>query len=151
MSAARTRSTNPPGDTRAAVQTLCRFLAGREGISVHTAALDPTRVNVVAVLRGRRPARRLVFNGHLDTGPVPEPERWSVSPFAGMIRDRRIYGRGVSDTKAGVAAQAAALAALAPLAPGELVLTAVADGGSGGSCTEGSANSREASGVMVCG
>jgi succinyl-diaminopimelate desuccinylase len=130
----RCDSSNPPGNTSATAEVLGRFLANREAIEVRTITPDPSRVNVVAILRGGRPGPRLVLNGHLDTGPVPEPDAWSVAPFAGLVKDGRIYGRGVSDMKAGVAAQAAALAALAPFADrlaGELILTAVADEGSG--------------------
>ena len=130
----RCDSSNPPGDTRAAAEVLGQFLVNREAIELRMIASDPTRVNVVAILRGGRPRPRLVFNGHLDIGQVPEPQAWSVPPFAGLVQQGRIYGRGVSDMKAGVAAQAGALAALAPVADrlaGELVMTAVADEGSG--------------------
>lgn len=130
----RCDGSNPPGDTRAAAEVLSRFLMDRGPIEVRTIAPDPTRVNVVAILRGGRPGPRLVFNGHLDTGPVAEPDAWSAPPFAGLVQDGRIYGRGVSDMKAGVAAQAVAITALAPVADrlaGELIMTAVADEGSG--------------------
>ncbi|HEX5080025.1 MAG TPA: M20/M25/M40 family metallo-hydrolase [Geminicoccaceae bacterium] len=130
----RCDSSNPPGDTRAAADVIARFLAHHRAIELRRIAPDPMRVNVVAILRGGRSGPRLVFNGHLDTGPVPEPEAWSVPPFGGVMRDGRIYGRGVTDMKAGVAAQVMALAALAPFVDrlaGELVLTGVADEGSG--------------------
>jgi succinyl-diaminopimelate desuccinylase len=60
------------------------------------------RVNVVGVRRGRfeRPAVHL--NGHFDV--VPAGAGWTVDPFAGIVRDGRIYGRGACDMKAGIAA-----------------------------------------------
>src|SRR5690606_29044892 len=108
----RCDSSNSPGDTRAAAEVIGRFLASRDAIELRMIAPDPIRVNVVAILRGGRPGPRLVLNSHLDIGPVPEPEAWSVPPFGGIVQEGRIYGRGVTDMKAGVAAQVVALAAL---------------------------------------
>ncbi|WOQ68450.1 M20/M25/M40 family metallo-hydrolase [Microbacterium limosum] len=59
----------------------------------------PRRTNVRAVLPGRdrrRPA--LVLHGHLDVVPAP-PEGWSVDPFAGVVRDGMLWGRGAVDMK----------------------------------------------------
>jgi carboxypeptidase PM20D1 len=36
--------------------------------------------------------------GHLDVVPV-ELDKWDVDPFAGVIRDGFIYGRGTTDVK----------------------------------------------------
>jgi succinyl-diaminopimelate desuccinylase len=60
------------------------------------------RVNVIGLRPGAR-ARPLVhFNGHFDV--VPAGEGWTVDPFAGVLRDGKIYGRGACDMKAGIAA-----------------------------------------------
>jgi acetylornithine deacetylase len=40
----------------------------------------------------------LVLSAHTDVVPV-EGQAWTVSPFAGVIRDQRIYGRGATDMK----------------------------------------------------
>jgi succinyl-diaminopimelate desuccinylase len=42
------------------------------------------------------------FNGHFDV--VPAGAGWTVDPFAAVVRDGRIYGRGACDMKAGIAA-----------------------------------------------
>jgi succinyl-diaminopimelate desuccinylase len=42
------------------------------------------------------------LNGHFDV--VPAGAGWTVEPFAGLVRDGRIYGRGASDMKGGIAA-----------------------------------------------
>jgi succinyl-diaminopimelate desuccinylase len=53
--------------------------------------------------RGGRAARPLVhLNGHFDV--VPAGAGWTLDPFAGIVRDGRIYGRGSCDMKAGIAA-----------------------------------------------
>jgi succinyl-diaminopimelate desuccinylase len=68
------------------------------------------RINVI----GRRPgraARPLVhLNGHLDV--VPAGAGWTVDPFAALVRDGRIYGRGACDMKAGLAAAVFAVEAI---------------------------------------
>ncbi len=79
-----------------------------EGRPEHTA--EHPRVNVVG--RGAaRPGRpRLHLNGHFDV--VPPGEEWTVDPFAGVVREARIYGRGASDMKSGIAAAVFAVEAL---------------------------------------
>jgi succinyl-diaminopimelate desuccinylase len=59
------------------------------------------RVNVVARRRGRFDRPCVHLNGHIDV--VPVGAGWTVDPFAGTVRDGRIYGRGASDMKAGIA------------------------------------------------
>ncbi|MBS1791181.1 MAG: acetylornithine deacetylase/succinyl-diaminopimelate desuccinylase family protein [Acidobacteria bacterium] len=68
------------------------------------------RVNVIGRMRGQRSKPTLHFNGHLDV--VPAGEGWTVDPFAALIRDGRIYGRGVTDQKAGIAASIFAIEAI---------------------------------------
>jgi succinyl-diaminopimelate desuccinylase len=122
-------SENPPDDTRAAADAACALLRAIPGVevTVHTKA-EPVR-NVVAVLRGARPGRRLVLSGHLDTFPAGDAGRWSVPPFEATIRGDRLYGRGAADMKGGIAAALAVLAALAETRDfaGELVVALAGD------------------------
>ena len=60
--------------------------------------------NVIGCLRGSRPGKRVLLDGHIDTVPVREPERWSFDPFCGQVRGDRLCGRGASDMKGAVAA-----------------------------------------------
>jgi len=68
------------------------------------------RVNVIGRMRGERANPTLHFNGHLDV--VPAGEGWTLDPFAAVIRDGKIYGRGVTDQKAGIAASIFAIEAI---------------------------------------
>jgi succinyl-diaminopimelate desuccinylase len=106
----RIPTVNPPGDAYAACAELIgRRLAAR-GFRVEYPRATGTpgdsdrhpRINVVARIEGRAPGRCVHFNGHID---VVEPGRgWTVDPFAGVVRDGRVYGRGTCDMKGGLAA-----------------------------------------------
>ncbi|QGM48145.1 succinyl-diaminopimelate desuccinylase [Methylocystis heyeri] len=50
----------------------------------------------------------LVFAGHTDVVPPGDIARWRFDPFSGEIADGKIYGRGASDMKGGIAAFVAA-------------------------------------------
>lgn len=123
-------SPNPPLDTRAVAEEAAAIIRAEipdAELSLHQAG-DHV-VNVVARVRGARPGRRVVLNGHLDTYPVGNPSLWTRDP-AGKIDGGRLYGRGAADMKGGIAASIAALAALAKHRgawSGEAVLTLAGD------------------------
>lgn len=70
------------------------------------------RANVLARLDVGAP-RTLHFNAHFDV--VPAGSGWSLPPFAGTIREGRIYGRGTADMKGSIAAFSYALEAFSML------------------------------------
>jgi succinyl-diaminopimelate desuccinylase len=72
----------------------------------------PGRPNVIADLPGPTSGPVLILEGHTDVVTEGEPAAWSVPPFAGEVRDGRLYGRGAADMKAGVAAAIAAVRAI---------------------------------------
>ena len=114
----RIPTVNPPGEE---YETCARAIGdrlARHGLEVeyhaavgrpeHTAAHP--RVNVIGSWRGAR-ARPLVhLNGHFDV--VPAGDGWTVDPFAGTVKDGRLYGRGSADMKAGIAAAVYAVEAI---------------------------------------
>jgi len=123
-------SPNPPGDVTAAAEVAVAFLKTIPGAEVERFESAPGIVNLVARVAGDRAGRRLVFNGHLDTFPVGEDLGWTVPPFGGVEADGRLYGRGVSDMKGGIAASMIAARALAEQRanwPGEIVITLAGD------------------------
>ena len=119
----RLDTVNPPGREEAAAGLLARRLEAA-GLEVARHEHAPGRVSLVARWPGDGPA--LCMTGHLDTVPLGGAP-WSVEPF-GELRDGRLYGRGSSDMKAGVAAIVAAAERVAALGRGtgalELVLCA---------------------------
>jgi acetylornithine deacetylase/succinyl-diaminopimelate desuccinylase-like protein len=123
-------SPNPPGDVSAVAEVALRLLSNIPGARVARYETAPGIVNLVARIDSGKPGRTLVFNGHLDTFPVGEDLGWTVPPLDGVQRDGRLYGRGVSDMKAGIAASIAAATLLAEQRErwcGEVVVTLAGD------------------------
>ncbi len=67
--------------------------------------------NVCGVAMGDGDGHRLLIDGHIDTIPLHSAARWSVDPFGGVVRDGRLYGLGICDQKASIAAAVAGVAA----------------------------------------
>ena len=70
------------------------------------------RPNLVGICRGEGGGKSLLFNGHVDVIPSGPPDAWSFDPFSAETQDNRIYGRGSSDMKSGLAAMTTALESL---------------------------------------
>ena len=97
----RIPSENPPGDERdVALRILDRFK--KLGLTTEIVEAEKGRPNVIARLKGTGGGRTLLFNGHTDV--VPAGPEWTVDPYAGVIKDGRLYGRGACDMKGGLAA-----------------------------------------------
>jgi acetylornithine deacetylase/succinyl-diaminopimelate desuccinylase-like protein len=104
----RAAGQNPPGEEAATVHVL-GTAAAVLGLDIVATAVEPGRNNVRITLEGG-PGPGLLLLGHTDV--VPVGEGWTTDPFGGVVHDGRIYGRGASDMKGGLAASLAALAAL---------------------------------------
>lgn len=64
--------------------------------------------SLIVTVRGKEKGPVILFDGHVDTVPVPDPDSWTHPPFEGRIHGNRIYGRGSSDMKGAVSAMAVA-------------------------------------------
>ncbi|MDF1585667.1 succinyl-diaminopimelate desuccinylase [Marinimicrococcus flavescens] len=78
-----------------------------ERVRFEAPGTDPVD-NLWARLGEGRP--HLAFAGHTDVVPPGDPARWTDDPFAGVLRDGRIWGRGTTDMKSGIACFVAAVA-----------------------------------------
>jgi len=115
----RIPTVNPPG---AHYEDGARLIGDRlrafgYGVELLTASDRPEhsaahpRVNVVGTLPGASAGEKAVhLNGHIDV--VPPGDGWTVDPFAGLVRDGFIWGRGAADMKAGLAAAVFAVEAI---------------------------------------
>ena len=133
---------NPPGD---AYEDCARVIGERlrtggfeveylaaEGSPEHTPRHP--RLNVIGTRDGIARGPVLHLNGHLDV--VPAGGGWTVEPFAGIVRNGRLYGRGSCDMKAGLAAAVAAAEAIRRAGvslAGTLEISGTVDEESGGS------------------
>jgi acetylornithine deacetylase len=62
------------------------------------------RPNVVGRIKGTGGGRSLILNGHIDCVTVEPASEWRHGPFSADIEEGRMYGRGTSDMKGGLAA-----------------------------------------------
>ncbi|MFV0294888.1 MAG: M20 family metallopeptidase [Hyphomicrobiaceae bacterium] len=123
----RFRTINPPGEEEACARHLGGLLE-QAGFACDYVEMGEGRANLVARIGsggGGKPP--LAFTGHIDVVPLGA-RPWSMDPFAADVSEGRIYGRGASDMKSGVAAFVAAAIEAAPrLAAGPgliLIITA---------------------------
>ena len=126
---------NPPGRERD-----CARFAGAMlqewGFDVEFFEYSEERTSVVARLGGSERKAPLCLTGHLDVVALGS-RKWSKDPFAGETAGDKLYGRGVSDMKSGVAAMLLAARSLKNSLNGTpgivLVLTAAEEAGCIGS------------------
>ncbi len=91
------------------------------------------RTNLVARFEGRAPGRTVHFNSHIDV--VETGGDWTLDPFAGVVRDGKVFGRGACDMKGGLAASIVAVEAFIDCNPhfgGAIEISATVDEESGG-------------------
>ncbi|MEJ7809669.1 MAG: M20/M25/M40 family metallo-hydrolase [Gemmatimonadaceae bacterium] len=98
----RMNTVNPPGNEIAVARYFDSTLKAA-GIETHLFEPSPGRAAFVARLKGTGAKQPVVLMGHMDVVGV-ERDRWSVDPFAAMIRDGYLYGRGAIDDKGMLAA-----------------------------------------------
>jgi succinyl-diaminopimelate desuccinylase len=114
----RIPTVNPPGENYIAGAEFIGDKLKQLGYDTHYIAADGMaehtpehpRVNVLGRMEGSQPRPSLHFNGHFDV--VPVGAGWTVNPFGALLRDGKLYGRGVSDQKAGIAASIFAIEAI---------------------------------------
>ena len=96
-------------DNEVAVAEYFKDLLNEYEIDSKLVEYSPTRANLVAEIKGEKPGKVLIFNGHSDVVAAGDPEDWTHPPFAGVIEDGKLYGRGATDMKAGLTALALAM------------------------------------------
>src|SRR5437764_5131343 len=93
---------NPPGQEAACGDHHARPLSAA-GFQCETVPLDEDRPNLVARIAGTGDKPPIAFTGHTDTVPLGA-QTWTVAPHGRIVKDGRLWGRGASDMKSGVAA-----------------------------------------------
>jgi len=132
---------NPPGE---AYRPCAEFIGGRlarRGFAIDYVRAEGTagdserwpRLNVIARRASGLPGPCVHFNGHIDV--VQTGAGWTVDPFAGTVREGKLFGRGACDMKGGLAAAIVAVETLVDSGvrlPGTLEISGTVDEESGG-------------------
>lgn len=112
----RINSVNPPGHERLLTDYIAEVFE-KSGLLTKKYPLDTERENLTLTLHGAEsspsvPRKSLVFSGHLDTVPLGNVP-WQEDPWGAHVLEGKLYGRGASDMKSGVAAMIMALETIA--------------------------------------
>lgn len=93
----RMDTTNPPGNEIKAAEFF-KAIFDREGIAARIFESAPGRANVYARLEGDGSKKAIVLLNHMDVVPAYK-QLWVVDPFAGVVKDGYLWGRGALDMK----------------------------------------------------
>jgi succinyl-diaminopimelate desuccinylase len=126
---------NPPGRERDCARYVGAMLE-EWGFKVDYHEYADTRTSVIARIGGSNKKAPLCLTGHLDVVALGS-RKWTKDPFRGETDGDRLFGRGTSDMKAGIAGILLSAKNLSKSLQGTpgivLVLTAAEEGGCIGS------------------
>jgi succinyl-diaminopimelate desuccinylase len=115
----RIETENPPGNEGPCAEYIGNWFEERGIEATIVDEPDPDRPQVAARIGTGAPT--VVLNGHLDVVPAGDRSQWEYDPYGGTVEDDRLYGRGSTDMKAGIAlAMLAAERLKEPLESGSL-------------------------------
>jgi succinyl-diaminopimelate desuccinylase len=144
---------NPPGRERDCARYAGAMLK-EWGYSVEYFEYQDSRTSVVARAGGSDQKAPLCLTGHLDVVPLGA-RAWTKDPFNGDTDGDKLFGRGASDMKAGVAAILLAARSCAKSLGGTpgivVVLTAAEEGGCVGSAQLARTQLLGKAGAMIVG
>ena len=128
----RMNTINPPGREEPCARHLGALLESA-GFQTKYHSYGEGRVSVIATSGGNGSKLPLCFTGHIDTVPLGAAS-WNMDPFAGDTDAGKLYGRGTSDMKSGVAAFTIAALGMAKRLSGTPGLTLVITAGEETGC-----------------
>lgn len=87
----------------------------KHGITCKLIPIDPDEPgrHIFYAEMGNGKGTVLAFSGHQDVVSLGDPKKWTVDPLGAEVKDGKMYGRGTSDMKSGLAAEAIAMMELA--------------------------------------
>lgn len=129
-------SENPPGNESAVAPVVASLCEGL-GLEVSQHEAKPGRPNVVARWKQGEwdSGVTVTFCSHIDVVPAGDPRLWAADPYAAIVRDGAMHGRGTADAKGPCAAALGAVGLMQEMAvtfDGTLELVFVSDEESGG-------------------
>tara|TARA_R110002050_G_scaffold300778_1_gene472535 strand:- start:3490 stop:4623 length:1134 start_codon:yes stop_codon:yes gene_type:complete len=97
---------NPPGNEGESANYIGGLLSSY-GFSIEYIPFEGDRVHLIAEKGCSKESPAVVLTGHFDTVPLGV-KQWTVAPFEGTVKGNKLYGRGSSDMKGGLAAMVVA-------------------------------------------
>lgn len=97
----RIETANPPGNEKPCARFVHDWFDQRGIDATLVREPDPDRPQVAARVGTGEPT--VVLNGHLDVVPAGDTDGWTYDPYGATVEDGRLYGRGSTDMKAGIA------------------------------------------------
>ena len=73
------------------------------GLDVQMQFVESKRYNVIARLAGKPGGKTLMYCGHIDVVPPGNEDNWTTPPFSAHLAEGKLYGRGSTDMKGGIA------------------------------------------------
>jgi len=134
----RINTTNPPGNETEAAKYLAKNMEN-EGFKCELFQSAPGRGSVITRLKGSGQKPNLLLLSHLDV-VAANPKEWSVDPFAGIVKDGFVWGRGALDMKSMTAIEVMVMKLLKRnnlKLKGDVILAATADEEKGGEAGAG--------------
>lgn len=111
----RLNTVNPPGNEDITCDLLEDLLL-KAGFECKRISFSPRRTSLIAKIEGVDKSNLpICFTGHMDVVPLGMRE-WIHNPFEASIIDDKLYGRGSSDMKSGLAAFVVAASKMALIA-----------------------------------
>ena len=101
-----------PSDEIAGEQEVCEYLSDilkSLGMKVRLQEVLPKRPNIIAEVLGGNNGKSIMFNGHIDTVPIGNIEKWNTDPYKAIIKDNKLFGRGATDMKGSIASMIIAI------------------------------------------
>lgn len=123
---------NPPGQEHDCTKYIGKLLED-DGFKTSYYEFAKGRTSLIAQMGGNRDKAPICFTGHIDTVPLGAVD-WKKDPFIGEIDGNKIYGRGSTDMKGGVAAMIVAAITLARVSNGKAGITLVITAGEETGC-----------------
>ena len=101
-----------PSDEITGEQEVCEYLSDilkSLGMKVRLQEVLPKRPNIIAEVLGGNNGKSIMFNGHIDTVPIGNIEKWNTDPYKAIIKDSKLFGRGATDMKGSIASMIIAI------------------------------------------
>ncbi len=95
---------NPPGNEKGCAEYIQSTLS-QWGVETKMISEPlPHRPQIMATVNGKEAGPTLILNGHMDVVPEGSRNQWKYDPYGGVVEAGRVYGRGSTDMKGGLAA-----------------------------------------------